>query len=164
MVRSGRRWIPLTIGLLLGGCGLSHVNESEDYRNQIDIGGGYERVKTGNAERAAYATFVGPRRNDEDLAGSVTGPNLELSTRSKLMAPQIGAFRDVAAGVGYTDTTGECSVWLTVVEPGKGAVEYVGPERLSDQQRDGVANGTISVVDVSVLCDPQADLPTNKSR
>lgn len=157
------RHLPLIIGLLLGGCSLSHPNESENYRNTIDVSG-YERIRVSNAERAAYGMFVGAARSDEDLVDSVTGPNLELSTGSELMKPQTEAFRDVAAGVGYSDATGKCSVWLTIVEPGRGAVEYVGPEKLSDEQRDGVANGTHSVVRVAVLCEDQADLPVNTSQ
>jgi hypothetical protein len=154
------RRLPLIIGLLLSGCSLSHPNESESYRNQIEVNG-YEAVEMGSAEREAYVILVGAARSDEDLVESVMGPSLELSTSSNLMKPQIGVFRDVAAGVGYSDATGRCSVWLTVVKPGREAVDYAGREPLSDEQQDGVVRGTLSVVRVDVLCQSQADLPAS---
>jgi hypothetical protein len=144
----------LAIMVTLCGYGLWHFsrpNESERYRDTIAVQG-YDLVHK-DYSQSAHGLYVGQAIQDEDLITRVSGPGLVLEADTGVVGPR----HSLAQGSGLLDDTIRCFVSIQRHDPGTSTVEFVGVHNLNQKQIQGVRDGTLQVVEIGVLCDPQAD-------
>lgn len=136
--------------LLLGGC--TKPNESERYLSAITVDG-YRKVGDGY-DAAPLAYFVGPAT--EDINASVHGPG-DLRVAKDNINLSNGLTHHLGSGEGTLDGNVTCQVLVFRIQPGGSTVPYVGKGKLTDNEAAGVLDGTLHVLRVSALCEPQAD-------
>lgn len=134
---------------VLAACG-GGPNESERYRDRVRIDG--YRVIDKSYSDGATGIYVGPAGSN--LSSAVSAPGLTVSRGETDWSN--GIFKYVAEGTGRTEESGSCRVVVFQLDSGLAALQYAD-RNLDEAERDGILDGSASVVKVDVLCGAQAD-------
>lgn len=139
------------VGLVAVSC--ARPSESQRYLDAITVDG-YRKTGEGY-EAAPLAYFVGPAR--DDVIAAIHGPG-DLRIAEDDINLSATYRRDLGSGVGVLDGDVSCRVLVFRDLPNGSVLPYVGKGgRLTKKEAAGVIDGTIYVLQVSSLCEPQAD-------
>jgi hypothetical protein len=115
---------------------------------------GHRKAGEGH-ETARLAYFVGEAR--EDVLTAVRGPG-ELRVAKDDIDLSLPSMHDLGSGQGVLDGQVRCRVLVFRQMPNGSALPYVGKGgSLTGKESAGFADGTVYVLRISALCDPQTD-------
>lgn len=131
---------------LMAGCG---PNESQRYLHAITVDN-YRKV----AEEYDVAYFVGEAR--DDILMSIHGPG-DLRVVEDDIDVSGPLSQHLGSGQGTLDGGVRCRVLVFRLLPSGSTPPYLGKGELTEKEMAGFVEGTVYVLRVSALCEPQAD-------